>query len=619
MPLGRNTDTASNKASSANPKQSAQFKATSLLEADSSRLINTSDAMSTATEPAIAAMVDVSSWAQRGLVLENKEIRRSLEMLKSGHAAQLAQISKRHKTEKEELEIKLQAETYRQIAQQRTADQLSGQVKHLQHENEKLVGNIGELATELTNEAEQNAILQQEYENTKLSLGQVKEQYHHLEIQHEQLKSRDSRVTAMINEQHDKIIRLSQAYNTLEEQEKQSREAARMAEKEIERLKSRLSSILSTLVKVVGENQDEQVLETRSGSEKRGSMEVDGLEANKDGNTGRKVDQSMFVPAAESRHDLTSIAHAAEGGPRTHEGHTSVALQDAVSITSPRHASARMHRQQVAPIPTSQLTTVTGRAKRRRIVSDPDSGSIGKATEIRVKREHEPTIAPKNASNDVYQPLAEKTHEPGNAMEIEILVPMTADSATDKNLLEEGEDSPERAAVESAIGAQEDEGTAFGTAEDEMNETSGSIKRPRKIYGKKRLAGDMNQTTLARDETPTVDTSSTGAVGHAVEAHLLATPQSGRLAGTASNSTPSYATRARTGKSSKGETQAHIARPDHSSPSLTNRPYGKGNMAPGEKTSPAMVMVKEEVHDPADAGRPRIVGGDDEGKLIDAR
>jgi chromosome segregation ATPase len=288
MPPGKNNaDTASNKATT---KQSGQIRTASIVEADSSRLFNTSDAMSTSTEPAIAAMVDVSSWAQRGLVLENKEIRRSLEMLKSGHAAQLAQISKRHKTEKEELEIKLQAETYRQVDQQRTVDQLSGQVRHLQEENEKLVGNIEELATEMTNKAEQNALLQQEYENTKLSLTQAQEQYHHLESQYEQLKSRDSRVTAMVNEQHDKIIRLSHAYNVLEEQEKQSREAAKMAEKEVDRLKSRLSSILSTLAKVVGENQDEQVLEARSESEQHEGKET--LQGHGDAQAGGKGDHN---------------------------------------------------------------------------------------------------------------------------------------------------------------------------------------------------------------------------------------------------------------------------------------------------------------------------------------
>lgn len=294
MPLGRNADTAGtagNKASSVNAKQSGQTRTTSFVEADSSRLVNSSDAMATATDSATAAMVDVSSWAQRGLVLENKEIRRSLEMLKSGHAAQLAQISKRHKTEKEELEIKLQAETYRQVAQQRAVDQLSGQVKHLQDENQRLVANMEELATELANKVDQNAILQQEYQNTKFSLAQAKEQHHQLEIQYEQLKSRDSRVTAMVNEQHDKIIRLSQAYNAMEEHEKQSSEAAEMAEKEVERLKCRLSKILSTLAKVVGENQDEQASNIRFRSEKHGSIE--GVGKDRHEKAGRTLDRGI--------------------------------------------------------------------------------------------------------------------------------------------------------------------------------------------------------------------------------------------------------------------------------------------------------------------------------------
>ncbi|KAJ9119076.1 hypothetical protein QFC22_003567 [Naganishia vaughanmartiniae] len=611
MPPGKNAETASNKASSAKTRQPAQIRTTTTLEADSSRLISTSDAMSTSTEPAIAAMVDVSSWAQRGLVLENKEIRRSLEMLKSGHAAQLAQISKRHKTDKEELEIKLQAETYRQVAQQRTVEQLSGQVKHLQEEKEKLVGNMEELVTELANKAEQNAILQQDYDNSKLSLAHVQDQYHHLEDQHEQLKSRDSRVTAMVNEQHDKIMRLSQAYNALEEQEKQSSEAAKIAEKEVDRLKSRLSSILSTLAKVVGENQDEQGLDTGSGSEKRGGMEVATLEENSEVEAGRKADYDASVPATESRHHLTGNEVGERHAPQ--EIRTSATTQDEASRLSRRHTSTLRYPQQVTPTQTSQTTSVTGRAKRRRIVSDPDSGPLGKAPEIQVKRERE-LPGPNNARNDVYQPLlADKALQQGIGMEIEILIPMTAGTASATNLMEGGEDSPERAAVESAIGAQEEEGQVPGIAEDEINETSGSKKRPRKTYGQKRNAEEMHRTTVARDDTPAPDTSSTSAVGHAIEGPLLATPQSGRLAVTASDShTPSHATRARTGKPTKGEVQSHLARPDHSSPLLSSRQYGKGNMIPGEKSSPAMVKVKEEVHDSADDGRPRIVGGDDE-------
>lgn len=291
------------------------------------------------------------------------------------------------------------------------------------------------------------------------------------------------------------------------------------------------------------------------------------------------------------------------------EDPTSVANQGDKFIAAPR-LLAQKHSQQIAPSPTSQITTVAGRAKRRRIVSDPDLGLIGKGTEIQVKREHVLTGL-KNATNDRHQALAEKTLETGTAMEIEITIPTTGDIATTTDLLEEGEDSPERAAVESAIGAQDDEGMVV----EEANETSGSKKRSRRTYGKKRYADDLNQTTITRDETPTLDSSSTHAPQHTTEGTFLATPQSGRLVGNASNSyTPSYATRARSRKSNKADAQSHLAQPDHSSPSMTTRHHGQGNMIQGEKNSPATVKVKEEVHDPAADGRPRIVGGDDEGE-----
>lgn len=294
--------------------------------------------------------------------------------------------------------------------------------------------------------------------------------------------------------------------------------------------------------------------------------------------------------------------------------HASVLLQDKASIVSPRHVSARKQPQQTESSPASQITSVVGRAKRRRIVSDPDSGSLEKATEIQVKREHELTGL-KNAGNDVFQPLAERAPEPGTAMEIEILIPMTVESASAANLMEEGEDSPERAAVESAIGAQEEEGAVSEVAEEQIGGISESKKRPRKTYGKKRQAEEATRTIAARDETPTLDASSNNTGRDAIEGHVIATPQSVRPAANASNShTPTYSTRTRAGKSTKSEAHSQLARPDYSSPSLNIRQHGKPNLAPGEKSSPAMVKVKEEVRDPADNGRPRIAGGDDEGK-----
>ncbi|KAJ9101493.1 hypothetical protein QFC19_005144 [Naganishia cerealis] len=613
MPSSKNSDTASNKASSTSAKQAGPIRTTTSLEVDSSRLVSASDTILTPVESATAAMIDVSSWAQRGLVLENKEIRRSLEMLKSGHAAQLAQINKRHKTEKEELEVKLQAEVYRQVAQQRTVDQLAAQVKHLQEENGKLVGNMEELAMELTNKAEQNAILQQDCEDLKKALVEVNKQNDHLEIQYEQLKSRDSRVTAMVNEQHDKIIRLSQAYNELEDHEKRSSETARMAEKEVERLKRRLSSILATLAKVVGENQDEQLLDTSARTEEKGGTEPPERRVN----TKISKEPGLLPSAhnAKSSQRLTSVEGDATERHTSRDHPPSVTKQTDETMHTFQSAMALRRMPEFGLSPKSQTRSAIVRAKRRRIVSDPESAQrLGHATEIQVKREPERSRLTIASNDTIDQPLVEKTLDSGSAMEIEVLVPMNTDTAGTASLLEEGEDSPERAAVESAIGAQEEEGTMLGIVEDGMHKRHGSKRRPRRTYGKKRHAEDTDEPTPAHGETPTRSSLSTSAARRGVENVLLSTPQSEKFIGTTSTPhTPSYATRARITKPTKDGSQPGHSKGAHSSPSLIGRLHGKGNVdSVEEKSSPAVVKVKEEAADPAMDGRPRIVGGDDE-------
>jgi DNA repair exonuclease SbcCD ATPase subunit len=207
-------------------------------------------------EPATAAMIDVSSWAQRGLVLENKDLRRTLEMTKSAHTAQLAQIAKRHKTEKEELEVKLEAETYRLAAQQRTLDELAVRLERVQGDNGKLTESVQSLDKGLIAKTEENSRLQRELEDSKSKLESTGEELKAIKAKQEELLGRESRVAAVLNDQHHKIMNLSQAYHEQEGDKVQLQSMLETAEKEVTRLRSRLSGILDTLVKVVHDNGD---------------------------------------------------------------------------------------------------------------------------------------------------------------------------------------------------------------------------------------------------------------------------------------------------------------------------------------------------------------------------
>lgn len=214
-------------------------------------------AMSLSPEPATAAMVDVSSWAQRGLVLENKDLRRTLEMTKSAHSAQLAQIAKRQKTEKEELEVKLEAEVCRQHAQKRSLEELAASLEEARRENAKLVEKDQALHQQLLTQIEENKRLHGDLQEADDAIKTTEEERDAIRIKQEDLIARESRVAVVLNDQHNKIMTLSQAYHDLETDNDQLRTALDAANGETARMKARMSGILGTLAKVVRDNGDE--------------------------------------------------------------------------------------------------------------------------------------------------------------------------------------------------------------------------------------------------------------------------------------------------------------------------------------------------------------------------
>ena len=213
--------------------------------------------MSLSPETATAAMVDVSSWAQRGLVLENKDLRRTLEMTKSAHSAQLAQIAKRQKTEKEELEVKLEAEVCRQHAQKRSLDELAASLDDARRENAKLVEKDQALHQQLLTQIEETKRLHGDLQEADNALRTNEEERDAMKIKQDDLIARESRVAVVLNNQHNKIMTLSQAYHDLETDNNQLRASLDAANGELTRIKARMSGILGTLAQVVRDNGDE--------------------------------------------------------------------------------------------------------------------------------------------------------------------------------------------------------------------------------------------------------------------------------------------------------------------------------------------------------------------------
>lgn len=261
MAPSNSTESTANRAlKTSNAKRPIMTQRSSTTEdMDSSRTAQaTGFAMSSTPEPATAAMVDVSSWAQRGLVLENKDLRRTLEMTKSAHAAQLAQIAKRQRTEKEELEVKLEAEMCRQQAQQRNLNELAAELQDARKENDILVEKDQALHKQMIERTEENRKLAGELQQATNVIRTTGKELDTMKGKQEDLMARETRVAVVLNDQHSKIMNLSQAYRELETDNDQLHIALESANGELARLKARMSAILDTLARVVQDNKDEE-------------------------------------------------------------------------------------------------------------------------------------------------------------------------------------------------------------------------------------------------------------------------------------------------------------------------------------------------------------------------
>lgn len=254
------------------------------------------------------------------------------------------------------------------------------------------------------------------------------------------------------------------------------------------------------------------------------------------------------------------------------------------------------------------------RAKRRRIVSDPESGENQRhSQQIQVKQEPArsdirmlDTPSFKAAAQDDETLDIE---ESAMMTEVEVSIPATVQPGVE-SLPEGGEDSPERAAVESAIGTQDGESTSNGILEEPE---IGSVKKPVTTYAKKRKTRDANQLMDGPAETPTLQALASDAMAESGKAPFVATPLSDPTKATPSQ-TSAYATRAKSGKSSKTGPAAEQSIASSGSPLSRKRQHDNHSHGEGEgMISPGMVRVKEEIIDAPYNGRPRITGGDDEG------
>ncbi|KAJ9095492.1 hypothetical protein QFC20_006635 [Naganishia adeliensis] len=586
---------------------------------DSSRPVHGTDNMSPAPEPATAAMIDVSSWAQRGLVLENKDLRRTLEMTKSAHTAQLAQIAKRHKTEKEELEVKLEAETYRLAAQQRTLDELTTRLEGVEEDNGKLTGSVEAMDKHLIAKTEENSRLQREIKDSKSKLKSADEELDNIKAKQEELLARESRVAAVLNDQHHKIMNLSQAYHEQESGKLQLQAMLETAEKEVTRLRSRLSGILNTLVKVVHDNGDDLESDAElTGGDSVGMKEVmSGAEISKKPE-GRKrtrasdqhaSDVPPFLPPrplVNPPSDLSvSVAQVDQGSP--------IPMTPKHALTLTTTPTANSSSAGTSPCLDASVDNRRSgvRAKRRRIVSDPEFGeSKRQSQQIQVKQEplqSDVTMADMTTSNAVRgEDGTLDIEESVTVTEVEVSIPATMHPGMD-TLREDGEDSPERAAVESAIGVQDEESTSQLMGEETE---SGTIKKIR-TYGKKRKAKEAIETLHVDPEVPASEAQGKNSVAERTTASTAATPPADLSRTTPQTST--YATRAKLAKSLKTVAGNEHPSVNSGSPFLKKRQHDKHSHAQSDdRMSPRAIKVKEEVLDSTYDGRPRITGRDDE-------
>lgn len=236
------------------------------------------------------------------------------------------------------------------------------------------------------------------------------------------------------------------------------------------------------------------------------------------------------------------------------------------------------------------------RAKRRRIVSDPED--VSRSRQIQVKEEpghSDAMMLDKSATEDV---AALDMQESVTVTQVEVSIPTPMDTEMD-TLREGGEDSPERAAVESAIDAQDGDSASQAIGEEEIG------TRKKLTTYQKRKAKEAFQASHVGS------TPNSKAMGKGVAADRN-TPVDGTCSvdPAPTTQTSAYPTRA---KRSLKPSSMHDRPPVHAGSPFSKKRLDKhGHAQSDDRMSPGAIKVKEEVLDPHD-GRPRITGGDDEG------
>lgn len=250
------------------------------------------------------------------------------------------------------------------------------------------------------------------------------------------------------------------------------------------------------------------------------------------------------------------------------------------------------------------------RMKRRRIVSDSETADAPtRPIQYQVKEEPSPTDV-RMVDGTAFQVAAPGTttlekEELTQIIEVEVPLPTAVGIGANK-ISDAGEESPERAAVESAIDEHHDQQSLGGTREEEKSIVN---KSRVKTYAKKRKTLDAEQIASDRAETPTPRNKASYSTREATIPQALSTTPTGRSK-PSPNQPSAHSTRAKTGISSS----TALDLKSQGSPFSKKRQQARTskNDEDGEK-SPGMVRVKEEAPDPMNDGRPRITGGDDEG------
>lgn len=266
-----------------------------------------------------------------------------------------------------------------------------------------------------------------------------------------------------------------------------------------------------------------------------------------------------------------------------------------------------------------QAEIVTGsrgrgaRTKRRRIVSDPEAvDKQSRSLWNPIKEE------PFQASAIMLECAATQdeedkttTLETRDSREVAGLASSKERTATvrAKKIMDVGEESPERAAVESAVDVQDDRPGLDFTKDGRKRTVSKSLPT---TYTKKRKAVEPQQITSDRPETPMLGDRFETVTRNLSPGIAFSTPMANRTK-PSPNQHSSYITRSKIAKSSKIASEPNV--PGSSFTKIQSHAQTSTTDEEQEK-SPGIVHVKEEVSDSIFDGILRLTGGDDEGEDV---